>query len=182
MAPRGLTWWHIWREQVGLEMTKVTHAPRPSRQGLGSACLCCQKVWLHQDIWHCQRSPTTFLWACWRQSQYVGGVHKGMLHLIPGCQFSHMIAQLWGQSLHAKRLLGNWAWSVALGKYCPGIPGYIFIKGLLPDIKAAVKGLVTIYNMQPRLVMFKQCVVLLSTCNPFGLLHVCAGAWCHNLD
>lgn len=58
----------------------------------------------------------------------------------------------------------------------PGIPGYIFLEGNLPDVLAAVKGLVTVYNALPRLVPSEQRVTLLSRSNPISR-HIQEGTW-----
>ena len=60
----------------------------------------------------------------------------------------------------------------------PSIPRHIFIEGRLLDIIAALKGLVTVYNTQPRLIPPDQRVALLSPRNPLSSgASICGGEW-----
>jgi hypothetical protein len=60
----------------------------------------------------------------------------------------------------------------------PSIPRHIFLEGQLIDIAAALKGLVTVYNMPPRLIPSDQRVTLLSPRNPLSSSSsICGGKW-----
>ena len=50
----------------------------------------------------------------------------------------------------------------------PGIPGYIFLEGVLPDVDAAIKDLVTVNKARPRLVPPEHQTALLTPHNPMS--------------
>ena len=44
----------------------------------------------------------------------------------------------------------------------PGIPGWIFVEGNLPDVMVAIKGLVTVFHAPAQLVPPEECTTLLA--------------------
>ncbi|KAH9012455.1 hypothetical protein EDB85DRAFT_1900378 [Lactarius pseudohatsudake] len=60
----------------------------------------------------------------------------------------------------AQAIMGNPPTGIASIFSCPGISGYIFVEGLLPDVMHAIQHLGT--RMQPKLVPPEDCITLLS--------------------